>query len=194
MKKLIILLLTINLQAQTGDAKVFLSLGLDPVIASGLKKLDGSERPGAGSLNIIAQFGIEEYNENKIGYKFGLQYERFKNINYVSGGVFAGITYNALKVPFTDLTIGNYWYTTLECNIISRKGITDSKIYNPNSGVDWALGINLGVKIQKPLNLPFDIDLLLNGKDREDIRVHYGSKGFKDTFVISSYVMLIYQF
>ena len=189
------MMLTINITAQEViQDEWFISGGLDPVIASGLNKLDGSERVGAGKLNYLIQFGREGYEEGRIGSKFGLQWEQFNAINYASGGVFGGATFSAPKLPFTNLTLGDFWYTTGEINIIKRVGLEDSLEHNPDDKEYWALGLNLGIKIEEPFDLPFDLDLLLNGKDRADIRGHFGSSGFKDTFIVSSYVLLTYNF
>lgn len=196
MKKIIplIFLALITLNANSQDDKWFISAGLDPTILSGLNNLDGTKRVGAGGLDFMLQVGREGYSEKVVKGKFGIQIESFKTINYFSGGFFGGVTYNAPKIPGTNLHIGHFWYTTLEINLISRKGIPDTIVYNPNSNIDWSLGINMGIKIQKIFKTPFDLDLILNGKDRTDIKTHYGSTGFKDTFIISSYVLLTLPF
>lgn len=179
MKKLnLIILMFITLVGTAQDeSKFFVSVGLDPVILSGTNFLADGDRVASGHLNYILQFGRELYSDRGVNYKFGFQFEQFKEINYTNYGTFGGVTFTAPKIPFTNLSIGHYWYSTLEILATDRKGIKDSDIYNASDYTSWALGLNIGVVVQKPdlyfLKLPFDVEFLFNLKDRQDLRVHY---------------------
>lgn len=195
----LLLLFTAKAKAQVQDGDTFfLSAGLDPAIASGSNFLASGDRVGAGKLNYMLQFGIENFTPGKVMPKFGLQFEQFKNINYLSGGVFGGVTFSAPTIPGTNLTAGHFWYLTTEINLISRKGIKSSIANNPNTKIDWSIGMNLGIRINKPnlcfFTLPFDAEFITNIKHRPDLTTHYNTTTLKDTVKISVYLLLVYNF
>lgn len=80
---LAILLLAINTQSQTNNINDtwYISVGVDPAVLSGSHFLakDG-KRVEAKRLNYIIQLGMENYRPKKIGFKWQLRYESFKNI------------------------------------------------------------------------------------------------------------------
>ncbi|MGE5944099.1 MAG: hypothetical protein ACM31G_07150 [Flavobacteriales bacterium] len=195
---IILISITINAQCKTCD-EWFLSIGIDPAIASGTNILSKGDRVGSGHLNYLVQFGRENYQEGEIQLKFGIQVEQFKAIHYRSFGTFGGITFSAPRIPGTDLSIGHFWFITPEINLISRKGIQDSKDLNPDSLTTWSLGTTLGIRINEPelfkLKIPFNLEFQLNAKDRLDIAAHYTGEPFGiNRIVVSGYVVAVFNF
>lgn len=166
----------------------FISFGLDPAV------LVDKGRAGGGNLNYLIQFGRENYTNDGLGYKFGGQWEQFEAINYTSYGAFGGMTFEA---PWG---IGHYWIAMAEINIIDRKGIQDSQIYNASKHSAWGLGATVGIRVEEPdlwlVKLPIDIEFLLNGKDRPDKRVHYDGGTFDsiNDIVFSFYLTAVFNF
>lgn len=196
MKTILLILLTLNLNFLNAQHDWFFSAGFDPAIATNLPKLNGEDRVGGGNLNYLLQVGKENYVKGNIGYKFGIQYEDFKAINYKSGGVFGGITFEARYIPFTDIQMGDFWYLTAELNLIERRGIKDSRVWNADKVTNWAFGINAGLTFREIFNLPFNLDFLINGKDRADIRTHYTGGKFDsiNDIVVSGYLLITLNF
>ena len=204
MKKLIFILiitLSINLKAQEGEHFWFIQAGIDPMVASGLDWFSEGERVGAGGFNYIIQAGREYFEEGRLGMKFGAQWEQFKQINYTSYGFFGGITFSAPRIPFTNLYAGHFWYITGEVNLIDRVGIQkSSRIFNSDTYTAWGLGVNLGVRINKPkvwfIKFPCNFEWIFNLKDRPDDRVHYTGGKFDsiNDLKASSYFVVSYNF
>lgn len=164
-----ILLLFCNMTIHA-QRNVFVAGGIDPLV------LLDKDRVGGGNVLYIIQLGIQNYNPEGLGYKFGFVYEDFDEIHYTAKGFQGGIVLPAPTVPFfQDLTIGNYWYLQAEVNLINRKGLPNSQIYNSDEHTSWVLGLNAGIVIEKPFGLPFNAEFVGNAKDRLDTRVHYGT-------------------
>ena len=205
---LAILLFAINTQSQTNNINDtwYISVGVDPAVLSGSHFLakDG-KRVEAGSLNYIIQLGMENYQPKKIGFKWQLRYESFKNIHFKSYGFYGGITYDPLikKIPFTniDLHIGDYWYLQAGTEIINRKGLQQKKYFNLDTYRPWALGLNFGIVYTTPkikwldIKLPFDLEFQLNYKDRPVNRLLYTKRpaNIKD-MKLSGYILIKKRF
>jgi len=184
----------------------YVSLGLDPAVLSGSHFLakDG-KRVGSGSLNYIINLGMEYYQPNKIGFKWQFTYEDFKNIHYKSYGFYGGITYNPIikKIPFTniDLYLGDYWYTQIGTEIINRKGLPQNKVYNLDTYRPFAMAFNLGIVYATPtikwlnVTLPFDVEFLINYKDRPVNRLLYSQRPFNlQDMKLSGYILVKKRF
>jgi len=196
MKKLSILLAlfaVLTVQAQTlqdrfnskTETVLYATIGVDYGVLLGFSEVAG------GNLNYKIGFGMETYKTKGVGHKVGFYYERFKAINYTSYTFQGGITFKSLNLPFTNLGIGDYWFITPEINLISRKGIQSSQLYNADHLKNIALGINIGIRANNVFKSGFSTELIFNTKHRPDITAHYG--GSKN-IVFSSYVQLVYNF
>ena len=182
---LLTLLLTTTLFSQSlqsryddkSDTVMYLSLGLDPAVLVGLNKVEKV------SLDYTIGFGIESYKTKGVGLKLGVYHESFKAINYRSYTLQGGITFKAFR--------GLYSFITPELNLINRKGLKDSKLYNANDVDNYSLGLNFGLRANEVFNTPFSLEWVFNGKGRPDIITHYG---FGDKVVFSTYVNLVYNF
>lgn len=204
MKRAILILMaivTFSVTAQEEDNhQWFFQVGLDPAIGLNLPTLSGDDRVGGGHLNYLIQAGREYFEEDKIGYKFGVQWEQFAEINYTSYGAFGGVTFNAPTIPFTNVTLGHYWYATAQLFMIDRKGIEGSQIYNADKHTAWGIGATIGIRINEPdlglFKLPFDVEFLIDGKDRPDKRVHFDGGKFDsiNDITFSGYVMFVFNF
>lgn len=88
MKRLTILLLlctTIASSQTSRKTRFYVQTGLDPAIAVNLKKSDGTERPGGGTLNYVLKGGVE-FPLEKIYWGASLEVEGFEALNFFAIG------------------------------------------------------------------------------------------------------------